>query len=381
MIQAVILPKIEPNMEEAMITQWCKKENDQVQKGEILFNMETAKAIIEVEAEYSGYLRKIIVGPGKIVPVLSIVGLIGDKDEPLSDASTTEKQPRQKEMDPKKDENKNEEKKDALKMELMQAKIKATPAARRLAQEKNINLMQVQGKGQEGIITEEDVRAYVQSLESITSTVGKRQRVIIIGAGNGGEVVANILWQEGKHEIVGFLDDKESLWGQILRGKPVLGKIELIHELFSSGKATAAIISITSNMKVRKKLYLMLKEHNYPVVNALHPRACLEPSVKVGEGNIMGALVYIGYGAVIGNNNLITAHCDIEHHNTIGSHILFGPGVMTSGDVIIGDECSLGAGVNIEPHVRIGKNCAIASGSTIISDVPAFTVIKKEIKL
>ncbi len=380
MIHPLILPKIEPNMEEAMITEWCKKEDDPVQKGEILFNMETAKAIIEVEAEYSGYLRKIIVGPGKNVPVLSIVGFIGDKDEPLPDVGTTQKQPSQKEKAPEKDENKNEEKREALKGPI-EVKIKATPAARRLAQEKNIDLVHIQGKSSEGIITEEDVRTYIQSLESTSVPDETPRRVIILGAGNGGEVVANILLQEGKHEIIGFLDDKELLWGQLLLGKPVLGKMELVHELFRSGKATAAIISITSNMKVRKKLYLMLKEHNYLLVNAIHPRACLEPSVKVGEGNVIGAFVYAGYGAVIGNNNLITAHCDIEHHNRIGSHILFGPGVMTSGDVTIDDECSLGAGVNVEPHVRIGNNVAIASGSTIISDVPPFTVIKKEIKL
>ena len=82
----------------------------------------------------------------------------------------------------------------------------------------------------------------------------------------------------------------------------------------------------------------------------------------------------------MGDNNLISAHCDIEHHNHIGSHILFGPGVMTSGDVKIGDLCSLGAGVNIEPHVIIGSDTAIASGSTIIFSIPSNTIIKSEFK-
>jgi len=390
-MHSVILPKIEPNMEEAMITEWIKKEGEYVQKGEILFTMETAKAVIEIEAEVSGYLKKIVIEPGKIVPVLAVVAFMGEKDEPL-----TEKWP-EKELNqqPTINNNNNNEKKNDNNSKdnndknkpVVESKIvdthrnKATPAARRVAQEHHINIELVTGTGPEGMIVEEDVRRHLQSLDKTQSLKeAPIRRIIIIGAGNGGEVVGSILLQKAENEVVGFLDDKESLWGQTLLKRPILGKIELVHELFNSGKANAVIISITSNMKVRKKIFDMLQEHRYTIMNAIHPQAYVDPSVHMGTGNIVGAFVYIGYGAAIGKNNLITAHCNIEHHNRIGSHILFGPGVMTSGDVTINDECSLGAGVNIEPHVKIGNNVAIASGTTIISDVPSFTIMKKEMK-
>lgn len=77
----VILPKIEANTNEAMISEWLKKEGDEVKKGEPLFVVETAKAVIEVEAEASGVLRKILVPEKQTVPILTVVGIIGDANE------------------------------------------------------------------------------------------------------------------------------------------------------------------------------------------------------------------------------------------------------------------------------------------------------------
>src|SRR3989344_100098 len=84
----IILPKIEPNTEEATIVEWLKKEGDFVKKGEPLYVIETSKAAIEVEAEETGTLRKILVPEGKTVAVLSVLGVIGSEQEPLPDLSS-----------------------------------------------------------------------------------------------------------------------------------------------------------------------------------------------------------------------------------------------------------------------------------------------------
>ena len=75
----VILPKFEPNTEEALIKEWLKKEGDHVKKDNPLFLMETIKAVIEVPSECEGILKKIIVKEGKTVPVLSVIALIEEK--------------------------------------------------------------------------------------------------------------------------------------------------------------------------------------------------------------------------------------------------------------------------------------------------------------
>jgi len=352
----VIIPKIEANTKKVKLVQWFKKEKENVKKGEPLFLIETSKAVVEIEAEESGMLKKVLVKEMEMVPILTVVALIGNEDEIL----------------PRLDLLKKPKEEIEIKKEEIKEKIKASPAAKRLARENNIDLNLIVETGFEGRVTEEDINNFIDKKE--------KNKILIIGAGNGGEVVADILLNNRKNEIVGFLDDNPKISKNKLMGKPVLGKIDNIDELYKNKKFDTVIISITSNMEVRRKIFEKLKSKNYKMINAIHPKAYINPTADIGEGNVICAFVHVGYCAKIGNNSLISANSDIEHHNKIGSHILFGPGVMTSGDVTIGDNCSLGTGVNIEPHIRIGDNVAIASGFTIISNVPSNTTLKAKVK-
>ena len=86
MAQTVIFPKLGQTMEEGTIVKWHKKEGDAVAKGDILFEIETDKANLEVESFFEGTLIKVIVGEGITVPVNTVVGYIGEKGEKAPDA-------------------------------------------------------------------------------------------------------------------------------------------------------------------------------------------------------------------------------------------------------------------------------------------------------
>ncbi len=77
MAQAVIFPKLGQTMEEGAIVKWLKKEGDAVAKGDILFEIETDKANLEVESFFEGALLKIYVREGVTVPVNTVVGYVG----------------------------------------------------------------------------------------------------------------------------------------------------------------------------------------------------------------------------------------------------------------------------------------------------------------
>ncbi|MBC7256346.1 MAG: biotin/lipoyl-binding protein, partial [Chloroflexi bacterium] len=83
-MQEIILPKLGQTMEEGTIVEWLKKEGDPVNKGDILFQVETDKAVLEVESKAKGTLLKILVDKGTKVPVLTVVGLIGEPGEDIS---------------------------------------------------------------------------------------------------------------------------------------------------------------------------------------------------------------------------------------------------------------------------------------------------------
>jgi pyruvate dehydrogenase E2 component (dihydrolipoamide acetyltransferase) len=74
----VVMPQLGLTMTEGSVTSWLKKPGDPVQKGEMLFTVETDKVEMEVEAIHSGYLDEILVLPGKVVPVGTVIASLSE---------------------------------------------------------------------------------------------------------------------------------------------------------------------------------------------------------------------------------------------------------------------------------------------------------------
>ncbi len=93
MITKVVMPKLSDAMETGKVIQWVKKEGDPVKGGDILAEIETDKANVEIEAFGSGVLRKIIVEPGGQVPVGELIGIIADPAEDISGVAAAPSKP------------------------------------------------------------------------------------------------------------------------------------------------------------------------------------------------------------------------------------------------------------------------------------------------
>lgn len=147
----VEMPALSSTMKKGRVVKWCKKEGDFVEKGEILYEVETDKVNVEVEALTSGYLRKILVAEGIEVPVNTPIAVITESmDEDISAVVEAEPVPEVSlpEEEPEKITRKKEKK--AL-------KLKISPLARRIAEEKGIDPQNLKGTGPGGRITKEDV--------------------------------------------------------------------------------------------------------------------------------------------------------------------------------------------------------------------------------
>ncbi|HXX76576.1 MAG TPA: dihydrolipoamide acetyltransferase family protein [Nitrospiraceae bacterium] len=88
MASRVVMPKLSDTMEEGVLLAWKKREGDQVQAGEVLAEIETDKAVMDLEAFASGVLRKILVQNGETVPSGTLIGVIGEPDEDITAALT-----------------------------------------------------------------------------------------------------------------------------------------------------------------------------------------------------------------------------------------------------------------------------------------------------
>ncbi len=158
MITNVLMPKLGLVMKKGRIIKWYKQAGDYVKEGEKLFQISTEKVTIDVESKGNGYLRAIYALPGAIVPVSGIIGILGDKDEPLPDMkSPVYEMDNEGIGDYSAPNNAGTGLKPAPADVYKENNIKASPAAKRLAKDKGIDIARVRGTGPGGRITESDV--------------------------------------------------------------------------------------------------------------------------------------------------------------------------------------------------------------------------------
>lgn len=155
MASRVVMPKLTDTMEEGVLLEWKKREGDPVQAGEALAEIETDKAIMDLEAFASGILRKILVQNGETVESGKLLGVIGEADEDITEAlsdtimsaaATSAKPATAPATSPA-----------PSPMPTEESRIIASPRARALAAKRGVDLSTVTGTGPRGRIVEEDV--------------------------------------------------------------------------------------------------------------------------------------------------------------------------------------------------------------------------------
>lgn len=161
----IIMPKLGVDMQEGEIIEWKKQEGDAVSEGDILLEIMSDKTNMELEAEDSGVLLKIIHGDGDVVPVTKVIGYLGEAGEELDLASQSAPAPSQEKDEVKVDQAPQvsvapQAAAQEPVVQDAQGSVRATPAARKLAKDLKIDLGQVAGTGPKGRVHKEDVENF-----------------------------------------------------------------------------------------------------------------------------------------------------------------------------------------------------------------------------
>lgn len=157
---AVLMPALSPTMEEGNIAQWLKKEGDKINTGETIAEIETDKATMEVEATDPGILGKILIADGtRGVKVNTLIAVILEKGEDISAADAIiAKHSESKPVQKQKPEDKTIiQPTEHTKHQISTDNIHASPLAKRIAEEKGVDLSTVQGTGPNGRIVRKDI--------------------------------------------------------------------------------------------------------------------------------------------------------------------------------------------------------------------------------
>lgn len=184
-------------------------------------------------------------------------------------------------------------------------------------------------------------------------------RLIIIGAGGHGKVIADNAAKNGYTDIC-FVDDHAT--GSCM-GFPVIGIGADISAL-NDGK-TDFIIGVGSN-EIRKRI---AEAHDVNWVTLIHPSAQIAMNVSIGKGTVVMANTVINACATVGEHCIINTGAIVEHDNVIGDYAHISPNVALGGTVWVGDLTHVGIGAVVRNNIRICDMCTIGAGAVVVKDI------------
>jgi len=349
----VLVPRENVNDETVTVTNILFESGSQVQKGDIIFELETSKVNVDVEAPSAG----IIVhdhSQGDEILIGDILCNIGDGSEAVqgdvASRAVVEDLPNN-------------------------TKVSISKAARKLALELGVDLSRVR----DGLVSVSDVEKMAlemtKSARNESSTVKinaskiLNNSIVIVGGGGHAKVCIDILRQTNEYEILGIIDSKLEIGAEIL-GVKVIGSNDSLRSLIGLGVVYAVNgVGAVSNPKLRHKIHNELIDIGFRLPNLIHALSMIEPSSIIGEGNqiMMGAI--IGSAVQIGNGCIVNSGSVISHDCILRDHCHIAPGAILAGAVEVGENAVIGMGSTIYLGLKIGKDSIVYNGVNVLKNV------------
>ena len=374
MIYEVKVPQIDVNEEFVMMVEWFVQDEEYIERESTLCLIETTKTIFEIMAEKSGFVLRLF-SEGDRIAILSVICVIADNIHEL----------------------KNYKLKNSTKVVEFQ-NIMVTKKASDLAKKLGIDIEEIKKKG---VIREKDIEELykVENAENYKQKTGDIEiinnyeiirssrdvdriltlygrKIIIIGAGGHAKTCIDIIRQIGVFDIAGVVDPVFDI-GTDFFGVKVIARDKGLEKIYEGGIKLAVIgVAFLKNPNERDILYQKIKGIGFYLPNIIHPKASIEPSVQMGEGNQIMAHATVGSVVIIGNNCIINSGSIISHDSKLGNNVHVAPGAILAVNVYVGSNTLIGMGVTVYMSVNIGENVLIYNGINVFKDVPNETILK-----
>jgi len=353
----ILVPLLNANEPEARLIHIYFEDGQAIEKGALLFTIETTKAAADIESPETGFVR-LLAKEGDTVAVGDSLAVITDTfDEPIVIMPSGDANVTPEEMPP---------------LET----LRITKPARALAKFLGVDLATLP-TGQ--LVTEKVVRQAAGATEKIDLSFPPSENpyLLIFGGGGHAKAIMDMIKQIGCYAIAGILDDDELLTGKQVLGIQVLGTRVLLPALVKQGVILAANgVGGIIDIGVRMQIFELLENAGFKFPALIHPRATVEPSAKVGDGIQVFANAYVGSDAVLHPRCMVNTNAVVSHDCEIGSYTHIAPGALLAGHVHVGERTLVGMGVTTTIGIHIGSGVRIGNGAIVLANVPDKMVIQ-----
>lgn len=188
--------------------------------------------------------------------------------------------------------------------------------------------------------------------------------VVIIGAGGHAKVIADII-VKSNDEVIGFLDDDQTLSPNIIDRYKLIGTIADCEKIQRKNPDFQFIIAIGNN-HIRTKV---ADKYNLNYYTAIHPSTIIGLGVNIAEGTAIMANAVINSSTKIGKHCIINTGAIIEHDNIIEDCVHISPNATLCGTVNVGKLTHIGAGAIVKNNMTVCNNCIIGAGGVVVKSI------------
>lgn len=187
-------------------------------------------------------------------------------------------------------------------------------------------------------------------------------KLIIIGAGGHGRVVADIAEKTTDYEEILFLDDADiSSTGKYR----VIGKIADYENHLEDADFFVAL----GDNELRKNVFMLLVSKKASIPTFVHPSAIVADDVTLGKGTVVIAGAVINCGANIGDAVIINTGSSVDHDCIVGSYSHIAVGARITGEAKIGESVFIGANAVVVPDVSVCEGSIVGAGAVVIRNI------------
>jgi sugar O-acyltransferase (sialic acid O-acetyltransferase NeuD family) len=346
-------PQVNANDAEVSLTAWKDQPGARVEVGDVVCEVETTKAAVEVTAEAAGFVFP-YVEPGASARVGDPLGWILEANDP--------KQAQ------------------ALKDALSRPIDAAGPAISRKAQDAmaRLGLTPADFAGFD-TVRESDVEVRARSLAKgpyaqdprVEQLTPSPQSLLIYGSGSQAVTVLDAVQAGAPFEVAAFIDFSPR--SEELSGLPVIHAAHL-EQLHGRGFRLAHICLPDHAQEAR--LAAELESLGFELTTVLHPTASVAPAARIGRNVFMGALTIVGPDAELADRVRVLNGASVAHHSKVGEGSRISDGARIAGNVTVGRDCLIGLNATVNLRLNVGDRVTVNSGANVYQHVPAGAAVR-----
>ncbi len=207
-----------------------------------------------------------------------------------------------------------------------------------------------------------------KTVRCAVATGSTPKNLVILGAGDHGKVLVDLVQQIPGLRLIGLLDDDPAKIGAQVLGSPVMGPIQELQSLSRQARISLAAFGAGDNF-LRRNWFELARKAELEATTLIHASAVISSHVKLGVSVVALAGVVVNAGSVVGDNVCLNTGCRIDHDCVLGEHSHVFPAATLTGGVELGPYATVGAGAVIHPYQKIGRNAYVGAGAVVSANV------------